>query len=86
MAGRAGRRGRDRVGTVIIRAEPDTILKAGSRDWETEPLEPQHQPLVLVVLDGAELAPPPRRSPPGNRLPGPVGAPRHPGALAPGVS
>ncbi|MFS8543924.1 MAG: DEAD/DEAH box helicase, partial [Limnochordales bacterium] len=40
MAGRAGRRGRDREGTVITRAEPDTILKAGLRDWETERLEP----------------------------------------------
>ncbi|HEY8416950.1 MAG TPA: DEAD/DEAH box helicase [Limnochordales bacterium] len=40
MAGRAGRRGLDREGTVICRADPDTLLKAGLRDWETERLEP----------------------------------------------
>jgi len=40
MAGRAGRRGLDREGTVICRADPGTLLKAGLRDWETERLEP----------------------------------------------
>ncbi|HEY8496073.1 MAG TPA: DEAD/DEAH box helicase [Limnochordales bacterium] len=40
MAGRAGRRGLDREGTVICLADPDTFLKAGLRDWETEALEP----------------------------------------------
>lgn len=40
MAGRAGRRGLDKVGTVLIRADADTMQEAGWRDWEAATLEP----------------------------------------------
>lgn len=40
MAGRAGRRGLDKVGTVLIRADAELMEEAGWRDWEAASLEP----------------------------------------------
>ena len=40
MAGRAGRRGLDKAGTVLIRTDPETMEAADWRDWEAASLEP----------------------------------------------
>lgn len=40
MAGRAGRRGLDEAGTVLIRVDAETMAAAGWRDWEKAQLEP----------------------------------------------
>lgn len=47
MAGRAGRRGMDAEGTVLIRADADSMAETGWRDWEQATLEPIASRLAL---------------------------------------
>ncbi len=85
MAGRAGRRGLDREGTVICRAEAGQFLKAGLRDWETERLEPLASRLALtyttvlnLVRRWGETEPADGAAAPAGAYPGLRGAGRPP--------
>lgn len=100
MAGRAGRRGLDRTGTVLIRADAETMAEAGERDWETATLEPIASRLSLsytTVLNlverfaaaGSAAHPPGAAGNPsgaGEDPPGVAGAPPGAAEVPPGVA